>query len=181
MDEVSNISKEVKSFWENLGKAFLSAGFIIGMILSILGLVIIIHEFVTSYKIYSINRWPIIPLGGTIIDSYMENASQSITYSIFFISSTNYQISYRTRTSFHYEVNGKKYISTKLSYFEPWNHNPIVARIEFDKYQPGNKGDIIVNPNDPSEAFILNKPYTNYTYVGLGLLLSFIGLYIIYH
>lgn len=180
MDNITGISKDVKSFSNKLSDALLSAGRVIGLILAIIGFAIIIYQLSIFYKIRRINSWPILPQAGTVTDRFMENTNNNVTYSALVASSTFYELYYRTRVSFEYELGGKKYNSIKLSYYEPWNNNPIIAKDEMDTYKIGDKVDIRVNPKNYNEAYILNKPYESYTSLILGIILAAIGVYIFY-
>ena len=180
MENITGISKDVKSFSSKLGEVFVSAGRVIGIILMILGLIIVAYQLYMFYKIYQINRWPVIKDGGTVVDSYMETSNNNVTYGILVASSTFYELFYRTRVSFDYEIDGKKYHNVKLSFYEPWNNNPMIAKNESDNYQPGKTVDIIVNPKKYAEAYIINKPYHTYAILAIGVVFILLGVYIFY-
>lgn len=180
MDEYTKITSSISKIESDLTNDLLSAGYITGLIVGIIGFVILLIEINTYYKIHSINKWPIIKNGGTIRDSYMESSSGSTTYSIFVISKSFYNLSYRTRASFTYKINDKIYISNKISYYEPWETNPMYAKIETDLLKKDSKVDIRVNPHNPNEAYIYNKPYDIYITLLIGIILSLIGVYVIY-
>jgi hypothetical protein len=180
MNEITKIDDSVNKVESNLTNALLSAGYIGGIFLGIIGFVLVIIELSMFYKVHEINGWPKLKNAGTIRDSYLENTTDETTYSAFFASEAFSDLYYRNRTSFFYQINGKNYLSTKYSYYEPWENNPMPAKIENDKYKPGVKTDIIVNPKDLSEAYIVNKPYVTYTKLALGIVLSCIGLYVLY-
>ena len=56
----------------------------------------------------------------------------------------------------------------------------MIAKDELDQYKPGNTVDIIVNPKNYAEAYIINKPYRTYQILAIGLALMLIGAYIFY-
>lgn len=180
MDTVGQIGERLNTTLSNVGKAFASAGYIVGIIITIIGLILLVGEFIKSVKVATINHWPIIKNGGIIKDTYLETSSGYISYSIFFVSSSYYEPYYRTRVSFMYQNNGQTYTSNKLSYYEPWQTNPMYAKVQSDIYKPGNRVDIRINPRNSSEAYIENKFFLNYYNLFIGLLLSIIGLYIAY-
>lgn len=177
MDEYTKISNSFSKLKDDLTGDLLSAGYLTGIILGIIGFVILIKEVGTFYKINQISKWPIVEKGALVIDSYMENISSSRTYSILVMSQTDYSINYRNRVSFIYKVKSQFYIGSQLSYNEPWDPNPVHSRLENTTYKKGSKVDVRINPNNPSEAYILNKPYVNYLPAVIGLLLSIIGIY----
>ena len=180
MENITGISKDVKSFSRKLAEAFVSAGRVIGIIFIILGLIIVVYQLYMFYRIFEISRWPIIKGGGKIIDSYMESSNNNVTYSVLVASSTFYELFYRTRVSFEYEIDGQKYNSIKLSYYEPWNNNPMLAKNELDQYRPGETVDIIVNPKNYATAYIINKPYRTYQILAIGVIFIILGAYIFY-
>lgn len=180
MEEYNKISQELGQLRSNLSRDILSAGHTIGIILGIIGFVLLFNELHILYKINTINNWPIIKNGGIISDSYLQNSSGNTSYSIFFISKSYINLFYRTRASFIYKLRGKIYTSNKISFFEPWESNPIIAKVESDALTRGTKVDIRINPYDASEAYIYNKPYNSYTRLGIAIFLSIIGIYVIY-
>lgn len=180
MNKYDELTKNFDQFKSGLANTLLSAGYITGIIVGVIGLVILIIQLNYFYKIRQINRWPVYKDAGTIRDSYLEIASGGTTYSIFVVSSSSYTLYYRTRVAFTYEVNGKKYVSRQLSYYESWNSNPMYAKIESDIYVRGRKVNIRINPKNPSEAYITNKPYNQYLLTLIGIILTAIGLYVIY-
>ncbi|XWV25620.1 putative ORFan [Tupanvirus deep ocean] len=179
MDQYTKLSAGVSKLQSDLLKDILSFGFMVGVIIGIIGFALLLIELGTLYKIYTIDKWPVIKNGAIIRDSYMENTSGSTTYSIFVVSEAYYNLYYRTRASFVYKINGKTYVGNKISFNEPWEANPMIAKIESDVLVKGAKVDIRVNPYDPSEAYIYNKSYRNYGLLFVGLVLSFIGIYVI--
>lgn len=180
MDTISQFGQRFNKTLSDVGKAFVSAGYITGFIIAIIGIILLIGEFIKAVKMARINNWPVITNGGVIKDSYMETSSGNISYSIFFISSSYYEPYYRTRVSFVYQVNGQAYMSNKLSYYEPWQSNPMLSKVESDIYQPGKRVDIRINPKNPTEAYIMNKFYLNYYNLIVGLVFAIMGIYIVY-
>lgn len=177
MNEYQKINQDVKNVKTNLKKTILSAGSLIIIIIGTIGIVLIIIELYKINKINSINKWPIIENAGTILDSSLETARYSYSYSVILYSSSYDQTVYRNRIAFSYNVNGKEYISHKISYYEPWNTNPIETKIEDKILKIGSKVDIRVNPNNPYEAYVYNKPYTTYSRLIIGIILIIIGIY----
>jgi hypothetical protein len=180
MENITSISSNVKSFSSKIGDALVSTGKVVGLILIGIGLIIFIYQLHMFFKIYQINHWPVIKNGGKITDAYMENSNNNVTYSVLVASSTFYELFYRTRVAFSYELDGKTYNSIKLSYYEPWNNNPMIAKNELDQYKKDETVDIIVNPKNYAEAYIINKPYRTYQIMAIGIALMLIGAYIFY-
>ena len=180
MDQYQDISGKITKLQSDLTKDLLAFGYVVGIILAIIGLTMLMIEISTIRKINQIKRWPILRRAGTIRDSYMETITGATTYSIVIVSEAYYNLNYRTSASFTYRINGKTYISNKISYYEPWQNNPIIAKVENDILTKGSTVDIRVNPNDPSEAYIFNKPYDSYFKLILAIILSVIGLYFVY-
>lgn len=180
MDTINQFGKQFSKTLSNVSNAFVTAGYITGIIIAIVGLILLIGEFLRAIKIARINHWPVIKNGGVIKDSYMETSSGYTTYSIFFISSSYFEPYYRTRASFVYQINGQTYIGNKISYYEPWQTNPMYSKLEADLYKPGQSVDIRVNPKNPTEAYIINKFSLNYYNLFIGMLLTVIGLYVVY-
>lgn len=169
----------IEKLKQDIGNDLLSLGFFIGLIILIIGFVMLLLELYMVYKIYSINNWPITQNGGIVVNSYMENSTISSKYNIVLASSTQYIPYYRTSAAFIYKVKDNYYIGTKSSYYEAWNINAIIAKMENDTLQPGKKINIRINPNNPSEAYIYNKPYDRYYYLAFALGLFLIGLFIV--
>lgn len=180
MDPYDKISSSINKIQSDVKTDLLSAGYVVGIIIGIVGFIMLISQLLTIYKIRQIKKWPIKKKAGTIIDSYMENSSSNTTYSILIVSQGYYKLIYRTRASFTYNINGKTYISNSISYYEPWESNPIIAKTENLKLKQGQFVDIKVNPKNPSEAYIYNKPYDNYAKILFSAILVLIGLYIIF-
>ncbi len=180
MNEYTKITKGISKIQSDLLNDLLSFGYIAGIIIGVIGFVLLLIELGTIHKINSISKWPIIKNGGVIRDSYMENVSGYTTYSIILISNAYYRLFYRTRASFIYKINGKTYIGNNVSFNEPWDSNPMTAKVESDLLLKGSSVDIRVNPYDPSEAYIFNKPYKSYWLLISAIALSLIGVYIIY-
>lgn len=179
MERTGDVKKNISKLKTDLTKDLLSAGYIIGLIAGIIGFIILINELHTIYKINRIKSWPITKQGGTIRDSYMESASTSTNYSIFVISRSQSHITYRTRASFEYTVNGRTYVSDKVSYYEAWNTNPVVAKVQTDLLARGNKVDIRINPKNPAEAYIYNESFDSYGRLLFGIILTIIGIYVV--
>lgn len=179
METYHKITTSLNKFKDGLTATLISAGYIVGIIIGIIGLVLIILESYTFYKVNEINGWPIIKNGGTVIDSFMQAPMppNSTSFSIFVITYTTNGTAYRTRVAFNYKVNGKNYTSYKYSFYEPWSGNPMIAKAENDIYQKGVKVDIRVNPYNPAEAYISNKPYTTYSKLAIGIIFFLIGIY----
>ena len=180
MESTTKITTSLGKIKTDIKDILLSAGFNTGIALWILGIILVAIEIYFFHRIDSVTSWPVTQNGGTITDSYMEETTNSKTYSTLVVSRTYYDLAYRTRVSFSYTVNGKLYNSTKLSYYEPWNDNPIEAKDELDFYQKGTKVNIRINPKNPAEAYILNRPYDNYNTLIVGTILILIGLYVLF-
>lgn len=187
MDNYANIQKEYEKAIKGLEKIkkdisedLKSLGFFIGIIILIIGFIFLTIELYMIYKIHVINSWPIIPNAGVIVDSYMETSSISSAYNIVVASSTQYVPYYRTGAAFVYRVGNNTYFADKVSYYEPWESNAIISRIENDLFQPGRSVNLRINPRDPSEAYILNKPYDRYYRFAFSLGLFLVGLYIVF-
>ncbi len=181
MDKITEFNKSFNKFKTNLGNVFIGAGFIVGLIMTTIGLTLLIYQLYIYFKVNKINHWPVLKNIGTVENSYMETMTNSTSYSGVLASTAYFTTYYRTRVSFQYTTNDRVYFSHKSSYFEPWTTNPIDAKDETDKYKPGVKVDVRVNPNNPAEAYIENKEYAEYIKTGIGIGLFVIGLYIIYH
>jgi hypothetical protein len=149
--------------------------------LAVIGITLIVMEAGVYWKIHEINRWPIVKDGGTVIDSYLETTYDYQTYSVFFVSEAYTTYYYRTRVAFRYQYGGKTYTSMTYSYYEPWDTNPMYARVEADRFTPGRKVNVRVNPSNPSEAYILNKPYNEYSVLLIGIFFAVIGIYTAYY
>lgn len=180
MDPYNKITSSINKLQSDLTNDLLSAGYVTGILLGIVGFVLLIIEISMFYKIHKINNWPIIRDGGTIRDSYMESTSGTTSYSIFVVSESYTNLYYRTRASFLYTINGKLYINNKISYYEPWESDPTIAKIENDTLSKGTKIDIRINPLDNSEAYIFNKSYSVGIRFYIAIILSIVGVYAIY-
>ena len=178
MDQYNKISEGLSKIQSDVTKDLISVGYIVGIIIGVIGFVFLVTDIITLAKIRQIKNWAIIKNGATIIDSYMENTSSSTTYSILVISETHSNLLYRTRASFAYKIDNKSYLSNKVSYYEPWESNPAIAKVETDKLKKGNKVDVRVNPKNPSEAYIYNKTYNKYMRIMFCILLILIGIYL---
>lgn len=174
-DQIRNFSHKFSNFQYDI----LSTKIVIGIILIIIGLVILIIELHKIYKIREINNWPKLETG-TIVDNYLESSSQAIFFSIIFAANTRNIVNYRNRVAFTYEVAGIKYLGYKNSYFESWDTNPMLAKLEDNLYKPNQKVSVYVNPKNPMEAYLTNKAYNNYTVLAFSIAIFLIGSYILY-
>ena len=177
MEPYDKLSTSLGKLQSDVKTDLLSAGYFTGFIIGVIGLILLLIELNMINKIRQINTWPIIKNGGTIRDSYMENSSSNTNYSILVVSESYYSLIYRTRASFIYQINGKKNISNKISYYEPWESNPMIAKIENDTLKKGSTVNIRVNPKNVSEAYIYNKPYNRYVRLAIASILTLIGIY----
>lgn len=187
MDNYTNLTNEYQKASQalvklksDIGDNLKSLGFFIGIIILIVGFILLCTELYTIYKIHAINSWPIIPDAGTIVDSYMENSSMSTSYNVIVTSSTQYTPFYRTTAAFIYRVADNFYLGERSSFNEPWQANAVVSKIENNLLQTGRKVSLRINPKNPSEAYIFNKPYDRYYRFAFALFLFLIGLYIIF-
>jgi hypothetical protein len=181
MQDIEKIRKGIEKTKNEILKVLLSAGYLTGIVLIVIGLVLIFIEISTFYKIYEIDSWPILKGAGTIIETYIESKSDIDGYGGFILSNYTKALLYRTRIAFSYVVNGVQSISYKYSYHEPWYANPTITAHETDVLTKGSTVDVIINPTNPQEAYIANRKYTHLdsTAIGLAVLLS--GLYITYY
>lgn len=177
MNEYEEINQDVKNVKTNLTKTIISAGLLIIIIIGTIGIILIIIELYKINKINLIKKWPIIKDGGTVIDYSLETARSSYSYSVILYSSSYDVVVYRNRIAFSYKIDGQEYISHKISYYEPWFSNPIQAKIENKVLEKGNKVDIRVNPRNPHEAYVYNKPYNSYSRLIVGIVFIIIGIY----
>jgi hypothetical protein len=157
-----------------------SAGKILGIFLLILGIVIIIYEILDYWKIQKIKTWPIIPNGATIVSSFIESSTKSIDIHYFLISDVSFYDLYRNRCIFEYQYNGKLYTSTTMSYIEPWHADIGFVYQQNNYYLAGKQFDVMINPNDPSEAYIANYPYDDVFNIIGSILAVIAGAFLIY-
>lgn len=176
-EEVKKIETTYNKLLKDVSNDLTAAGYFVGIIVGIIGLIIIIIELHMFYKINNINKWVKLKDAGIIIDSFLESTTKSVSYSILFASQSFNYLYYRTRISFNYKINGIIYTSNKFSYYEPWDPNPTIAEIDNNIYKIGTIVDIIVNPKNIKEAYIVNKKYHNYTKLIIGIALLLIGIY----
>lgn len=179
MENYTKVTHGLSKLQSDIINDLISIGYLAGLIIGIFGFVLFLIELGVIYKIRSIDRWPVYPKSAVIYDSYMQNTYNTTTYSIVVMSTALNNVYYRTRASFIYKVNGQTYIGNRMSYNEPWESNPIIAKSENDLLSRGAKVDIMINPNDPQEAYIYNKPYDSHWKLLVGFILTLIGIYII--
>uniref|UniRef100_A0A6C0LSI3 DUF3592 domain-containing protein n=1 Tax=viral metagenome TaxID=1070528 RepID=A0A6C0LSI3_9ZZZZ len=179
IEDYNQLGDRLTKFKSSVADALLSAGYITGIILGIIGFFLLIVELDTFRKVRDINYWKVKKNVGKILENYMESSSVSINLNALILSSNHVNLKYRNRVSFEYEINGEKYISYKYSFYEPWSDNPIIPKMEGKFFPPEEIVDVLINPNDPSEAYIANKPYTNYNRITIAIILSTIGIYIV--
>ena len=177
-DEYSKITKGINKLQTDVKQDLLAFGFLIGIILTIIGFVLLLIEIYLIVKIQLINHWPVTKNGATIQDSYMENLTVSSTYSLLVTSSTQFTPYYRTTAAFIYHVGNNTYLGQNISYYEPWEPNAIIAKLEKDLYKKGAMVNISINPNDPAEAYIINKSYDRYWRLFFAIVIFLVGLYI---
>ena len=176
-EEVKKIGTTYNKIFRDISADLASAGYFVGIIVGIIGLVMIIIELYIFYKINKIDKWLKLKDAGIVIDSFLERTTRSVSYSLLFASQSFSYLYYRTRISFNYKIDGIIYTSNKFSYYEPWDSNPTIAEIENDIYKIGTVVDIIINPKNIREAYIVNKKYRNYTKLIIGMALLLIGIY----
>lgn len=177
MDKITELQQKVASFGKRIADVFISAGYITGLILGIIGLILVLIELNKFYKISQINNWPVLKSGATIIDNHFEtyNTSDNLNLVIYNNSSSyNY---YRTRFLFKYKINGDDYVGTRYSYYEPWTDNPVIAKSIEQSFKIGSKVNVVINPTKPSEAYIFNHPYDNFNRLVIGFALVIVGFY----
>ncbi len=179
MEQYTQFTESVNDFHKKSLDLLLSAGYLVGLFFLVTGFYIFITEANRFYKISQINSWPITKNAGQITNSHMETTISSSSYNSFFYKSTTYDLLYRTRVAFNYTVDGTEHHSDKLSYYEPWDSNPMSAKEENSFLKPGTIVNIIVNPKNSAEAYITNKHYNNYVRIIYGFLLFSIGLFIV--
>jgi len=144
-------------------------GTIFGIFLLILGIIIIIYDLYIYRKIIEINTWPVLPNAATIISSEVESVSSGSSINFILFSSSMIYHLHRNRSSFAYIIDNKQYVSTTMSYYEPWYADISFAYIQHNLYEPGKTFDLIINPNNPAEAYVKNYAYGEINYV-LGIL-----------
>lgn len=179
MEELKKVGDNLRDIKSNFWSLIASAGYITGIILAIIGCVYIFTEIHQIWKVNRIGHWPVIKNAGVILSSNLEDKSGLTNYSAVVISNTVEKNYFRARVAFSYTYNGKTYNSVRVSYLEPWTQNSMVAKLENSFYTVGKVVDVLVNPNDPSEAYLINKPYVDYDNLLIGIILAVIGFYIV--
>lgn len=180
------MDSEVKKFAVNVEKtkkavidAFKSFGQYTGLTILAFGFAILFHEIINLSKIREIDYWPIEKSRGKILGNHFETSTRLQNFSLFIANSSIYSNSYRTRISFEYFVDNVRYVSYKCSFNEPWTTNPVEAETYKEKYKPGDIVDIIINPNNPEEAYLFNRHYHTYSYLVLSIVIISLALLII--
>lgn len=176
-NEISQLAKSVTNDLDNvknkLKEALLSAGQLTGIIIVCTCIVVLVMELIKMKKIDSINQWPKQQVTGTIIGSHMETYTRPSSYSLIVFSSTYYTMFYRTRIAFEYTYKGHKYTSYRCTFNESWTTNPAEAKSYIEKYKVGDKVNVIINPDNPEEAYLFNKSYDSYSYLVLPIIIIF--------
>jgi hypothetical protein len=168
IEGVDVLQKQTKSLASSIGG-------IVVIFLGILGLVYMITELYTLWKIHEISKWPIIHEGGQIINVVAETSTETSNYSLILLGKSQTEYFYRTRASFIYMVGNTHYISNRITYDESWSNNPAIPDLERTILKPGARVDIRVNPKNPQEAYIFNKPYQSYGTLIISIVLTVIG------
>jgi len=181
MDEVKKLSKSFENVKDSFVQVLSSAGHLTGVILIITGAILIITELATFYKTQQIKKWNKYPGAGKVINTYVEQKSEMDGYGGFIFSNYSSVLLYRTRVAFTYVIDDVTHTSYQYSYFEPWYDNPTIPQDEKDTLPKGKVVDIYINPADPKEAYITNKPYTHLDPIAIGIAVVFSGIYIIKH
>jgi len=181
MEDVQKINESLKRIKDEILKVLLSAGYVTGVVLIIIGFVMMITEISIFYKINAIDNWTRHKGVGKIIATHIETKSEIDGYGGFILSNYTRILLYRTRIAFTYTVNDIEYISYKYSYFEPWHDNPTIAEFENNILQKGVNVDVIINPDDPSEAYITNKKYTHLDPIAIDIAIILAGMYVVHH
>lgn len=177
MDEYKNLTKGIHKLKSDIMNDLSSLGYLVGIIIGIIGLIFLIKELLIIIKVSQIKKWPIVKNAGIVLNSYIEQITNRTTYSIFILTKEYPQNQYRNRIIFAYKINNNWYIGKQVSFFEPWCTNPAESQLENKLFKIGTKLDIRINPNNPAEAYILNKEYTDYFELTVGIVLSVIGIY----
>uniref|UniRef100_A0A6C0C8D2 DUF3592 domain-containing protein n=1 Tax=viral metagenome TaxID=1070528 RepID=A0A6C0C8D2_9ZZZZ len=181
MDEVKKINESIVRIKNDLLKVLLSAGYITGILMMIVGFVMLLSELGMFYKINEINGWEKQKGIGKIVETYIETKSESDGFSGLIWSNSYRMLLYRVRVAFTYTYNGKEYTSYKFSYHEPWYDNPTIPQYESHVLKPGTIVDVWVNPADPDDAYIANKSYTQYDPIAIDIAIILAGAYIVYN
>jgi len=181
MDEVKKISESITRIKNEILGILVSAEYITGLVLIVVGFVLLLVEVGMFYKISAIDGWVKHKGIGRIVETYIETKSESDGYSGIVISNNVRILLYRARIGFVYTLNGKEYVSYKYSYYEPWYDNPLIPQYESHILKPGAIVDVMINPVDPDEAYIANKRYTKYDPIAIDIALILAGAYIIYN
>ena len=177
-NDLQRLAESIRRVKDGILDLLLSAGFVTGIVLFIIGLVFAIIEIGQFYKVYKIKSWPTFKNAGTIVGSYLETKSEQESYINIVLSNYSAVIYYRARFAFTYTINGVEYISYKYSYHEPWEINPMVPKYDIDFFDVGKSVDIIVNPDNPAEAYLTNKSYNTVDPIAVGSMIMFLGLLI---
>lgn len=181
MDEVKRINASIIRIKDEMLKVLLSAGYVTGILLMIVGFVMLLTQVGMFYKIKVIDGWKVHKGIGEIIETYIENKSESDGYGGLFLSNYSRVFLYRTRIAFKYTINGNEYVSYKYSYHEPWYDNPTIPQYESHTLKAGTKVDVMINPRDPDEAYIANKSYTQFDPIAIDISILLAGAYIVYN
>lgn len=176
MDPYNKAISGIKEVQGSVQHAVSSLGVYIIIVLGTIGLIILLVELYSIYKIYQIEKWPIKNEGAAIVNTVIENSTVSNNISLIIASQSYDTKYYRARTSFTYEVDGQIYLSNRLTYNEGWDENPSFVELQKNLLRPGARVDVRINPNDPSEAYLFNFPYTSFNSLSSGLVLSIIGV-----
>lgn len=176
--DLEKLSASVKRIKDGAIQLLLSAGYVTGVVLLVIGLTFMIIEIGEFYKVSTIKNWPVLKNAGTVVDSYLETKQESGSYINIILANYTPVTFYRPRFSFTYRINDVDYISYDYSYHEPWEVNPMIPKYDINYFKKGSHVDIIVNPNNPAEAYMVNKPYNSADPIAIGTMIALVGLLI---
>jgi len=176
--DLEKLTASIKHLKTGATDLLLSAGYITGVVLLTIGIILMGIEIGEFYKVSTIKSWPVLKGAGKITDAYLETKHEQHSYLNIVLSNYVPVAFYRAQFSFVYKINDVDYISYKYSYYEPWDVNPMIPRYDISYFKPGSTVDIIVNPNNPNEAYLTNKPYNTADPMAIGAMLTLLGLLI---
>lgn len=176
-ENVKTYLSKVDEVQQGVKDSILSLSQIIILFFGVIGLVILLLQLHIIWRINRVATWPITKLGGTVVASYVEDRTVNTSYSVILLSQGYSAQAYRCRASFLYKVNGQEYLSNRISYYESWSDNPMVAYSEKAYLHDGRKIDIYVNPDNPREAYAFNKHYDDIFRLGVSGFLASLAIY----
>jgi hypothetical protein len=126
-------------------------------------------------------NWKIAKNAAEIVFSQVETRNRNNLFIYGHVYASGYQTpEYRSVIEYKYKINGKEYYNSQVQYNQPWLSSLVTANRLVRLYKTGTTVDLIYNPQNPSQTFLLMPYESNFTYYICMILFLLLALYFTY-